>query len=1196
MKRNEKRFLSGVLSLALVFGVFGTPWKSEAAKPKISVTKSMKLKVKQSKTIKVKGSYIKKKSFKSSNKKVASVSTKGKVTAKKAGKCKITVTVKYKKNKKTKKLSTKKFTCSVSVTNKTNKSNVSTTQKVTPTPKVVTTVTQTPKTKVTPTPTPSLEPAPSIEPGDVDVDFSLTSLVYEDKDYMVEKDIDGSDHYMMELYGQESLRYLLPKLKSAEFKATYQDKEITDIEISKIQWHNDSYFKSNDEATGYYTFVLKGRSGNQQIERQISLSDYNEKLELCSLIDKKTGHEYKAEAVDLVAVTVPEGETLKDKFSKLSSDYTIKLSYKNKRLDAMGIEDLTWSEEPYYSNGCDSGYYRFTAGIQTLQGEVSQKFYLTEIYRDMQEIGPDAEKLYTVSGTARDAENVAMANVRLTFFKGDSALSKYKHQSVYTDDKGNFSINLPAGVYSVGYEYSLAFTKNVITVGTENVAKDVQFNSIYKVSGTVKYQTGELAKDQNIYFSGNDIDSNAWTNEKDGTYCTYLPKGEYKIKHSIFDLTDTLVVSGKNVVYDIQLKDVCHVTGKFLLHDDVTGCAYGIYFIEEKTEQDIGSSYEGETYSAYLKANTSYSCYIYLSGKDIELGKIQTGTEDITKDFTADVYEVSGNMKYTDGKKAKHERIYLINGKEQYYAYTAGNGSFSCFVPGGEYDVEAHSNFRTKLESKVVVKNEDVTVHLQLPYYQISGKVTNQGEKVSSTYLYVYDKEGKKRKESCRTNTFGEYSIYLPTGQYMVSSQLNTSGKQSLVVGNQNETKDIELGLYVVRGKLYAYETHFFEDYCQQNLEFYNEDKKCIESDYIGYRQEYEIYLLSKGNYTVKCAGRVIETITVADIITEKDITCGLYQVSGTLSRIEGVLWTEKYLHFHEATTDKDMGYAYSNDGKYLLYLPKGTYHIYLNGKKVESVDVTNKDVEKNIVCNQYKLSGKLERINGVPWTGGEVQLYDESGENYVNSAWADENGEYEFYVPEGTYTIHVYGYVFGTIIITNDDVTKNITCNLYEVTGTLYRGEGIAWEEQNIGFSKKKESGPGICYGTDSGEDGKYSIYLPAGNYEVMVNNSQIGTLEVTNKDVTKDIVCNFYKVSGTLYQKIGVPWTDKYIDLYDETGENYVYTTYTDENGTYVFYVAPGSYKIKVSDGMGNEEVVENVEVTNDNVVKDINVAASE
>lgn len=108
-----KNKLSNLVVVALCITMLPVP-EVRAAK-KSTVTGSMQLVVGQSKTIKVKGSYIKSKKYKTSNKKIATVTKKGKVTAKKVGKCKITVTLKYKKSKK---YTTKKYTCNVTVKKK----------------------------------------------------------------------------------------------------------------------------------------------------------------------------------------------------------------------------------------------------------------------------------------------------------------------------------------------------------------------------------------------------------------------------------------------------------------------------------------------------------------------------------------------------------------------------------------------------------------------------------------------------------------------------------------------------------------------------------------------------------------------------------------------------------------------------------------------------------------------------------------------------------------------------------------------------------------------------------------------------------------------------------------------------------------------------------------------------------------------
>ena len=107
--------INRIISMTLCMGLVLANTSNVVAASKPTVTKKMTINVGQSKTIKVKGKYIKSKTFKSNKKSIATVSKKGKVTGKKVGKAKITVTVKYKKSKNAKKVTTKKYTCTVTV-------------------------------------------------------------------------------------------------------------------------------------------------------------------------------------------------------------------------------------------------------------------------------------------------------------------------------------------------------------------------------------------------------------------------------------------------------------------------------------------------------------------------------------------------------------------------------------------------------------------------------------------------------------------------------------------------------------------------------------------------------------------------------------------------------------------------------------------------------------------------------------------------------------------------------------------------------------------------------------------------------------------------------------------------------------------------------------------------------------------------
>lgn len=117
-KRCKTVLVVTMMVCSLVLGNLTMPSLEAAGAPSLK-TKKLAIQKGKSKTIKIKGKRIKSKKFKSSKKKIATVTKKGKVKGKKVGSCKIKITVKYRKKKKAKKLSTKKLTCKIKVVNKT---------------------------------------------------------------------------------------------------------------------------------------------------------------------------------------------------------------------------------------------------------------------------------------------------------------------------------------------------------------------------------------------------------------------------------------------------------------------------------------------------------------------------------------------------------------------------------------------------------------------------------------------------------------------------------------------------------------------------------------------------------------------------------------------------------------------------------------------------------------------------------------------------------------------------------------------------------------------------------------------------------------------------------------------------------------------------------------------------------------------
>lgn len=158
------------------------------------------------KTIKAQGNFIKSTMFKSSNVKIATVSKKGVVIAKKAGSCNITVTVKYRKTKKAKKVSEKKLVCKVTVKKAQSTSSTKPTAEPTEKPTTEPTVAPTAEPTIEPTAAPTAEPtiestaAPTAKPvtgskDEKDV-TAITAIIAEQKSLGATVSVDlDSDEY-----------------------------------------------------------------------------------------------------------------------------------------------------------------------------------------------------------------------------------------------------------------------------------------------------------------------------------------------------------------------------------------------------------------------------------------------------------------------------------------------------------------------------------------------------------------------------------------------------------------------------------------------------------------------------------------------------------------------------------------------------------------------------------------------------------------------------------------------------------------------------------------------------------------------------------------------------------------------------------------------------------------------------------------
>ena len=208
-----------------------------------------------------------------------------------------------------------------------------------------------------------------------------------------------------------------------------------------------------------------------------------------------------------------------------------------------------------------------------------------------------------------------------------------------------------------------------------------------------------------------------------------------------------------------------------------------------------------------------------------------------------------------------------------------------------------------------------------------------------------------------------------------------------------------------------------------------------------------------------------------------------------------------------------------------------------------------------------------------------------------VSSLYTDLNGGFTIYLPEGTYDIEIDGETVKSLEVTQD-IKKTIVLDYYEVSGTVCRREGVEWEMVSLCFDLQLEDGGPKSFYTNADENGKYTTFLPRGNYNVRTSNGtnlDMGTLTVTDDVANKEFITDtdIYKVSGTLFKTEGESWTNCSMYFYpcSEEADSQSYNTYTNWDGEYTVYLPAGTYKISL-----DPSKVKTIEVSEDMTSKDI------
>jgi len=467
--------------------------------------------------------------------------------------------------------------------------------------------------------------------------------------------------------------------------------------------------------------------------------------------------------------------------------------------------------------------------------------------------------------------------------------------------------------------------------------------------------------------------------------------------------------------------------------------------------------------------------------------------------------------------------------------------------------------------------------------YQVSGKLTTADGVPISDVSIMLEQEGGSQ-ETVKTDSEGYFSKELIKGTYQFEL-----GKPFTV-----EDKDLQwnesLPLYKIAGKVTREGAAQSTDV--PGIHFQSEEQKTITSgsDYSGTETRYWAYL-EKGTYNVTSYNTLIETITVTKSETH-DITMELGMVFGKGSG---------YYKFVNTEDPEVYEQPFAANGSYKVYLKPGTYKVQKDGTVIDTIEVTLGDMEKDYVS--YTCKGELLDMKGVRIPKSVynydivVKKEDTVYKKFSLTRWSEGTSGYNFSALPGTYQFYYDEKKIAEITVTDSDVVQDLTMPVKYVKIKMHDAKKqLIPLTQQVTLINQESSQQYNLYGDEDSVDFSIAVALPLGTYqfETYEGMPSVQGKTITVKEDTDEIVMNMnvYKLTGNC--KINGESADRntWIDLRRKEDGYYLASCTVDDEGNYVFYLEPGEYTMKVYRSNVIMDEDEEVSVTNDAVVKDLDI----
>lgn len=561
-------------------------------------------------------------------------------------------------------------------------------------------------------------------------------------------------------------------------------------------------------------------------------------------------------------------------------------------------------------------------------------------------------------------------------------------------------------------------------------------------------------------------------------------------------------------------------------------------------------------------------------------------------------------------------RVYKLeeNGSNTpYELFVDESGKIEGSLPVGNYEVRSirMDNTGKYVEFErtpfVVVAGEMNHLSLLLPTKTIQGIVVFQDELdlTTGSVSIVISQTIGNNETGYRTQRFhlpvnseGYYEGYLPAGNYKLdhvtfynnanrSSKIYNIDKQDITLTNDNIlTKDVLVKASNVQGVFKDGDTVL--DHATLFIRLVDNND---------YTTRYEVSTDANGTFSTYLPigeysiDRIIRNNQPIDIREMFTITEGMNHLTISLNPIiRGTMRTENGMPLHNysiTVLDKngDNGYsALVSNGNFELRLPDGDYMIRGYRNPITNIwtsfpldfSVVNGEATPtlDLIVHNSNVKGKVMLGDSI-LIGAQVNISDRYGNHDLYTTYTNDRGEYELYLPAGSY-------MFNGVWTTGYEYWKPADIAFTVVEGQSH-DVSVVLEEDNVngvlqgakrGWLSARNITTGEWHSFPTNENGEFTTSLPDGDYRI-ISYYENGTGKSTQvyyefniKDkVSSPALLSFSIPAITAKAKVldkdGQPVKNEWINFRDEAGARF--SQDTDENGVLEIRLPAGNYVLE-------------------------------